>query len=50
MQHPWGSPMTGLMGYLLVSFLLLMSALMQQSQRNTRVPPHPCRENPQGYQ
>lgn len=50
MEHPQGLPMTGLMGYLLVSFPLLMPALMQKSRRDTRGPPHPCRKNPQGYQ
>lgn len=43
MQHFQGLPVTVLMGYLLVP------ALMQKSWRDTRVPPHLCRENPQGY-
>lgn len=49
LQHLQGSPVTGLMGYLLVSFLLLVPALIQKCPQDTTVPPHLCRENPQGY-
>lgn len=49
MQRFQGPPVTVLMGYLLVPFLLLMPAGMQKSWRATRVPPCLCRENLQGY-
>lgn len=47
LQEP---PITGLIGYLLVSFLLLVPTLMQKFWRDTKVPAHLYRKTPQGYQ
>lgn len=50
LEHLHGPPVTGLIGYLLVSFLLLVPTLMQKFWRDTKVPAHLYRKNPQGYQ
>lgn len=50
LEHLQGPPVTGLIGYLLVSFLLLVPTLMQKFWRDTNVPAHLYRKNPQGYQ
>lgn len=50
LEHLQGPPVTGLIGYLLVSFLLLVPTLMQKFWRDTKVPTHLYRKNPQGYQ
>lgn len=50
LEHLQGLPVTGLIGYLLVSSLLLVPILMQKFWRDTKVPAHLYRRNPRGYQ
>lgn len=50
LEYLQGPPVTGLIGYLLVSFLLLVPTLMQKFWRDIKVPTHLYRKNPRGCQ